>query len=131
MSQKAIRRVELARRAADKLRALGFPKEANDVRSVCVANSTYRSTMALLHRDNMTLVRQSADSDRALIEEREAKEIFRKFGEAMIETIHQLAEFATHDSLCPKFMDSRADCTCGLGDVLHCVNDLPGARKGS
>jgi hypothetical protein len=55
MSARADRRVELAREAAAFLDSIGEHKRANDVRSVCVANASYKVTLATLHRDNMAL----------------------------------------------------------------------------
>lgn len=55
MSAKAQRAVEEARKVADYLDSIGQPKMANDVRRVCRSNSSYRTTLATLHRDNMDL----------------------------------------------------------------------------
>lgn len=60
MSARADRRVELAREAAAFLDSVGEHKRANDVRSLCVANASYKVTLSQLHKDNMILRSASA-----------------------------------------------------------------------
>lgn len=55
MSARSIARIEAAREAAKYLDGIGQHKFANDVRSVCRSNDSYRVTLAQLHRDNMEL----------------------------------------------------------------------------
>lgn len=68
MSAKADKRVEMARKTADFLDGIGEHKRANDVRSVCVANSSYKTTLAQLHRDNMRLRSRFVAADAFMIE---------------------------------------------------------------
>lgn len=52
---KAERLVLAARKAADRLELVGFAKQAEDVRRVCRANSSYRVTCRQLYLDNVAL----------------------------------------------------------------------------
>jgi hypothetical protein len=47
--------IAAARKAADYLEANGQPKMAEDVRRLCRSNSSFRTTLQTLHRDNMEL----------------------------------------------------------------------------
>lgn len=58
MSARAIARIAAARKAADYLASIGQHKLANDVRSVCRSNDSYRGTLQALHRDNAELRRR-------------------------------------------------------------------------
>ena len=51
----AARAVEQAKTVAKLLDEIGLPKQANDVRRLCRSNQSYRTTLALLHRDNALL----------------------------------------------------------------------------
>lgn len=55
MSARARARIEAAKVAADYLASIGQHKMANDVRSVCRSNDSYRVTLGQLHKDNMEL----------------------------------------------------------------------------
>lgn len=55
MSARARARIAAAREVADFLDSIGEHKRANDVRSVCRSNDSYRVTLAQLHSDNMAL----------------------------------------------------------------------------
>lgn len=68
MSAKADRRVQVAREAADYLDSIGERKRANDVRSVCRANASYKTTLAQLHRDNMDLRNKFVAADSFMVE---------------------------------------------------------------
>jgi hypothetical protein len=58
VSARAEARVAAAREVADFLDSIGEHKRANDVRSVCRSNDSYRVTLARLHSDNMALRRE-------------------------------------------------------------------------
>lgn len=60
-SRKNAAKVKAARAAADLLDQHGFPKEAEDVRVLCRANSSYRTTCRQLYLDNVALRKRIAE----------------------------------------------------------------------
>lgn len=60
MSQRAKAAVARAMQTARFLESIGAPFEAAAVKRVCKSNSSYRTTLAQLHKDNMDLRAQLA-----------------------------------------------------------------------
>lgn len=55
MAERALKAVADAMAVAKFLDGIGEHKRANDVRRICRSNASYRTTLQMLHRDNMAL----------------------------------------------------------------------------
>ena len=64
-STRSLQTVKSAHSVADYLDGIGEHKRANDVRSLCRSNLTFRTTLQQLHRDNMELRAQLQETAHA------------------------------------------------------------------